>query len=708
MRSLEITLSQCGQTVFRHLFCLVMNKLESYLFPKPKKFQQAKGVLEFGKSFCLDFSLGRFSASQRAVMREILFSSGCAEERDNGFVIYPVMVVDSIPDAVPEEARREFYHLELQDAGIWIFAEAPEGMLMGCRTLATILRASFDGCPIHPIVVEDWPSMPVRGVFVENKWGPDRMVFRDWCKTIDLMASMKLNTMGIGLYGCWGSCRFEGDEYPTEFLMTPVPDHPEMQSRHHLKWFSPMKMSWRKADYLPTLFSNPGMLGKIVSYAEKRGVTVIPFVNSFGHNSLFPRLYSAVSAKDAEGQPTGVGYCITSAETRKFVAAFYASIIKKYYPKGAKYFHIQLDEVWPERPWPKDACKVGEPWCQCEECRRHTREENFLDYLLWLVKTLTDLGVEKVVMWNDQLAIDMKLLNADFVKRLEKAGLKDRLIFHWWFYSNDRIYEGSHAKASTELGLTSWVAPMTCYFNWKTYDCRYKNIELMTRMGFEEGASGAVSYAVHDTSHLDHEALLAACAWEAPQDAEALRLRWAVSRFGTDAKRILAAQNKLREAASNPDYSVCPGYNYTYCAPNKPWPRQYPEEALQLLDTREGDGRGSLLAASALAKEAEKILCMVMKRDDLQEQDYACLRSLRAEAARIRGFAEAFAWLLTMRTDGKMRKPTAQEGKAAAKQLKSLLEQLAVIELNKPEWVMPVCMHAFTPVCQYLEKLARG
>ena len=685
-----------------------MNNLESFLFPRPKKIQQARGALSLGDSFCLDFSLGVFPVSLRTVMREALLSSGCTEDAEKGIAIYPMPMAEGIPDEVPENVRHEFYHLEIQDAGIWVFAAAPEGMLMGCRTLAPILRASRGGCLVHPMVIEDWPSLPVRGIFVENKWGTDRMTYRDWCKTIEQFAAMKLNTLGIGLYGCWGSCRFEGDEQPTEFLMTPVPNHPELQSRHHLKWFSPMKMAWRKADYLPTLFSNPAMLGKIVSYGEKRGVTVIPFVNSFGHNSLFPRLCPQLSAKDAEGQPTGVGYCITSANTREFVASFYASILKKYYPKGARYFHIQLDEVWPEHPWPKDPLKVGEPWCQCEECRKHSREENLLDYVIWLVKTLTDLGVKKVVMWNDQLTRHMKLLDADFVRRLEEAGLKDRLVLHWWSYSNDGVYEGADAKAGTELGLQSWVAPMTCYYNWKTYDFRYKNIVLTTRMGFNAGATGAVSYAVHDPSHLDHEALLAACAWETPQDAEELRRRWAVSRFGAEARQVLSALDKLCTVGSDIVYYACPNYNYTYVQDGKPWPRRYPEEALEKLESLGADSREKLLASAGLGAEAGRILCKVMKRDDLQEQDYACLRSLRAEAARVRAYAETFAWLLTMRSEGATRKPTAQESRQAARQLKNLLEQLAVIELNKPEWVMPVCLHAFTPLCQYLEKLAQG
>jgi len=91
--------------------------------------------------------------------------------------------------------------------------------------------------------------MADRGIFVENKWGPDRMSLADWRTVIDRLSAMKLNRLGIGLYGCWGSCRFEGQ--PTEFLMVPVPGHPELKSEKKLRWYSPRQRKWITKAYLP-------------------------------------------------------------------------------------------------------------------------------------------------------------------------------------------------------------------------------------------------------------------------------------------------------------------------------------------------------------------------------------------------------------------------------------------------------------------------
>ena len=172
-----------------------------------------------------------------------------------------------------------------------------------------------------------------------------------------------------------------------------------------------------------------------------------------------------------------------------------------------------MDEVWPDYPWPDDPQKVGEPWCQCEKCRAHTKEKNLQDYVIWLVGMLVSKGVGKVVMWNDQMTRHMSAFDSKFVKRLEKAGLKDRLVIDWWWYSNKELNDTTRVRVGKKLGIDGWVTPMTCYFNWSTYDYRLLNVDMMLRMGAEEGGCGAVSYAVHDTSHLDHEALLAGLAW---------------------------------------------------------------------------------------------------------------------------------------------------------------------------------------------------
>jgi len=463
-------------------------------------------------------------------VEEILSAAGVHLKEDAKTTV-EVRVGDMDAPGISEDVRDESYELEVQDRRVSIRAAAPRGALWGLHTLVDIYRAAARKAEIPALAIRDWPGLAHRGIFVENKWGPDRMARGDWFLVVDRLAALKMNALGIGLYGCWGNCRYE--DWPTEFLMVPVPGHPELKTEKRLRWYSPGKGRWISETYLPRIFEED-FLGEVVAYGRDRGVTVIPFVNSLGHNTMIPRLVPEIAAKDADGTPRGVGYCLSSPRTRAFIEGFYGSVAERYFPGGAEFFHIQMDEVWPDHPDPHDPHRRVNPWCQCPECSARKQEENLQDYVLWLVEMLTRKGVGKVVMWNDQLTRHMDALDESFVDRLKDAGLGDRLILHWWWYSNEELNEKTRVAIGKKLGLPGWVGPMTCYFNWQMYSPRLKNIELMLTMAHDEGGEGAVSYSVHDPGWADHEMLLAGYAWnfEAAGKWEEQVEKWAPGRFG--------------------------------------------------------------------------------------------------------------------------------------------------------------------------------
>jgi len=137
---------------------------------------------------------------------------------------------------VPEEAYPEFYEATVEGNRAVIRAMDQAGILWGACTLGAILRFGLRRGGLPSLRVRDWPAMRDRGIFVESKWGPDRMTKDDWCRLIDRLALLKMNRLGIGIYGCW-CCQYEGKV--TEFLMVPVPDHPEIQTEKTVKYFSP-------------------------------------------------------------------------------------------------------------------------------------------------------------------------------------------------------------------------------------------------------------------------------------------------------------------------------------------------------------------------------------------------------------------------------------------------------------------------------------
>ena len=674
------------------------------LIPTPKRISLLGGNAELSEDVRLVTS--DVLPLQRKAMRGILTGAGVRVVANKKKFIIEACVEGAgnfdLSD-VPEFARQEYYELEVHDNRVFIRTAGQSGALHGTQTLANIYRAASAGSEIPNLIIRDWPSMPYRGIFVENKWGPDRMALCDWYLVIDRMSALKMNCLGVGLYGCWGSCRYEGQ--PTEFLMVPVPDHPELVTGKKLRWYSPDEGEWFDESYLPVMFEED-LLGEVVAYGREKGVKIIPFVNSLGHNTMIPRLLPEISAKDKDGVPQGIGYCLCNPKTREFIEAFYGSIIERYYADGLEFFHVELDEVWPDYGDPDDPTRQLNPWCECADCQKIEREESLQDYITWLVTMLTGKGVERVVMWNDQLTRHMDALDGSFVKKLKQAGVADRLVLHWWWYSNDALNDKTRVAIGKEVGLPGWVAPMTCYFNWERFDVRLKNIEMMMRMAHDEGAEGAVSYAVHDPGWADHEALLASYAWnyEAVSSLDEQLAAWALGRFGAHAEQYCGALKALHDAAGN--YAAlnhCYYYRYSYCKGDAAFPREYPGEALSAMGDDAGD---QLEQAAAAAREAAAGFAALAAAEEVSDDEQDCVKSLLGEAARITGLATVFAYLLSVRSAAESGSVDAQLSAAIVEVRCGLVDAMATVEKNKPDWVVPASLQALSVLLEFLDQLA--
>ena len=673
------------------------------VIPTPRDISPGAGTVDLT---CAHLVTGDIPPRLAETARRILCAAGLALDAEGPATIELRLSPPEELDLtdVPSSARDEYYEVEVQARGAQVAATGARGVLWGVQTLADLCRCGDGGAAVPGLRIRDWPDLAHRGLFVESKWGPDRMTLTDWSLVVDRLAALKMNTLGIGLYGCWGSCRYE--DQPTEFLMVPVPGHPELETEKHLRWYSPSAAEWQSESYLPQLFEGD-FLGDLVAYASQRGVTVIPFVNSLGHNTMIPRQYPEVSAKDPDGTPRRLGYCLSSPQTRDFIESFYGSIIDRYFPDGAELFHIQLDEVWPDFADPDDAHLRVDPWCQCPECSARPREEHLQEYVVWLVRMLVARGVDRVVVWNDQLTRHMDALDSGFVEALREAGVADHLILHWWWYSNEALNDQTRVAIGRELGLPGWVAPMTCYFNWAYYSPTLPNIEMMMKMCHDEGGEGAVAYSVHDPGWADHEMLLATYAWcfEDAGSGDEEVTRWARARLGQSAPQYLEALTSLRLAATRPAVGPCYYYRYTYCREEGPWPRPYPAEALDALSRLDGAGPDQLREAADHAGKALGIFQQLATEPGLAGDDLANLRSLVGVAARLRGLASVFAWLcdlqLTSGESGLDRAVVSSCGQIRA----GLVEDMASMEKHMPSWLVPSALMGLSTLLAHLDQL---
>ncbi len=642
----------------------------------------------------------------RAAVAAVLRAAGASLCDVGGDGVVELRFVEG--PGLPEAGRAAGESYELEIGPGCASARGPRpGLWWAAQSLAALLRAR-PATEWPAVRIRDWPDMAARGIFVEDKWGPDRMGLADWQQLVDRLASAKMNRLGIGLYGCWGSCRFEPGEgglgWPTEFLMVPVPGHPQLASRKRLRWYSPAGDQWHDETYLPRMFQED-FLADLVDYAAARGVTVVPFVNSYGHNTLIPRLRPELSAKNEDGSPRRIGYCLSDPATRAFIEQFYGAIVTRYYGGSAPFFHVQMDEVWPDNPDPERPQLQADPWCQCAQCRARRPEELLQDYVVWLVEMLTSRGVGTVVMWNDQLTRHMDALDAGLVARLRQQGLDQRLILHWWWYDNDALNDRTRVAIGRRLGLSGWVAPMTCYYNWMTYNTRLPNIDLMLGMAKDEGAEGAVSYAVHDPAWADHESLLASHAWNGAATSswqEQVPL-WADTRFGRDARAYLAAMERLRQAVATPALGRCHHYMYTYARAEGVFPRPYPGEALQGL-AGVTDAGPQLRRAAELGRQAAADLAAVAA--GRRGEDRATPASLWAEAARTAAVAAAFAALLEVWQQAEKGKlgPVATADLDTAR--RGLLEAMRIVEREKPVYVVPACLQSLSVLLAFMDQLS--
>lgn len=679
------------------------------LFPQPKVITVTEGDSELSNDIRLVTS--NVLPLQRKAIRSILTAAGVKVVANKKRYVVEATVsspADFELQDVPETCRQDYYEITVQGSEIYIRTPAQEGMVWASQTLAGLFRRFQHGNPIPNLVIRDWPTMPIRGIFVECKWGPDHMTLADWCGLIEALGSAHLNTLGIGLYGCWPECRLEGADKPSEFLMVSIPRHDSIVSEHHLQWYSPKRQDWKQETYVPAM-ANDNILPEVIAYGKERGINVIPYVNSLGHNSLIPRNLPNISAKTADGTPAGTGYCLSQPETKTFLADFYASILERYFPTGCDAFHVQLDEIGTTHPSPEQPDLVADTWCQCPQCAAKTREKLLQEHLLWLTQTLVDKGVNKVIVWNDMLTRTMTALDSDFCAQLEAAGLKEHLVIDCWCYSNSEIPAASDPAVPQTLGLAAWITPMTNYYDWSTFSKNLSNIELYFNLARQAGAEGAVAYSVHNPSHLDHEAALGGLAWDNQEtSAEKLARDWAVAHFDHDAEDYLNVCQSLSDIAANALYATCLYYQYTYVRDGQPTPQPYPATPLERLLEQDAQAAEKLLAFAQQATQADETLTRILQREDFSSLELDSLRSLKAEAHRIIFVAKAFAWLVELKTSLTPGHAVKKSSAAAADALIAELDlNLAAIEVNAPVWLTHPMLHLLSVLRAFLEQLAR-
>ncbi len=279
-----------------------------------------------------------------------------------------------------EKLGNEGYRLKINENGIVIEANTPQGIFYGKKTLQQL---GFQG-ELPCAVIEDKPCFPYRGFMVDS--ARHMQSIDELKRLIDAAALLKFNVMHWHLSDDQGY-RIESEKFP---LLNE-------------------KGSWRTGDDFGARHTDERYGGyytkaeikAIVSYCAERFIEVIPEIDIPGHTTAIIHSYPYLSCKKLQiPVKTKQGIfddilCVGDSRTLEFLYGLFEEVIELF---PGERFHIGGDEAPKKR------------WDACPKCRAKMRElglENGEQLQGWLTAQIVDFMAKhgkKVTVWNESLA----------------------------------------------------------------------------------------------------------------------------------------------------------------------------------------------------------------------------------------------------------------------------------------------------------------
>ena len=597
---------------------MTVKELKTRIFPVPKQAETTGKMLQL-KSCRIDVQTDVITAETAAeLLTKTLTEQGVAV-CENGETVITLSLGEAPAGVINTDSA---YQVEITGHAVNLTGFGEAGVYYTAVTLSQILENG--ALPVCSVL--DWPDMGSRGHYVECRFNSDTMTKQDWLDAIDEMAMQKLNYFGIDIYNCWV---VQYDGRVSEYMYIPIEGHPELQTTAIRKYYSPKLGHWVRKEQVHPIAAED-FLGELIDYARKRGMSFSMGFSSYGHNTLIPRLNPNVSAKEEDGEPTLSGFCTSNPETYELLFGIYDYIIDKYLkPHGVTTIGTGLDEVWAEQGQnPDDIFKLTSPWCQCPECRKHTKGELFVNHAIRCVKHLKEKGMKHIGMACDML-IDHGPNGVGELSHMMQQALKDNDLMDvisvtWWTYA-DLPEKLMFQTTRPELGIRRGVMPWNGYYAWCMQCNSVRDVYMLADMGIRENCEAISCYTTWDHCFDRTNHLLAEFPWNFegsggivgatdhylkrnfPTKFEQARRAFQIADYITEERidqpegnsSCLANYFMLRDRMSY--------YFYTYVEKNKPYPHPFPGEALEKLDVRHEDTMRAMLQITGMAKELAAI-----------------------------------------------------------------------------------------------------
>ncbi len=411
----------------------------------------------------------------------------------------------------------ESYAFSVGKNGAAIRAGDSAGLFYAAVTLGQIVRPLKAAVSVPRCRVEDSPSFPERGVFLEDRYGSEFLTLENYKTILDTLAEMKYNSITLGVYGCWA---VQYDNRHSEYFYLPLKKHPELKTPMSIKYYDAATGKYvMKEDQYPTIFAE-NFFGEVVRYAASKNVKIRPLFNSFGHNTLIPREHPELSALDENGKPSGKGICTSNPKTRKYMFGVYDEIVDNFLkPNGVDEFHIGFDEV------------LLADFCHCKKCRKGAMEDVALDYAIALISHLKEKGIRRVHMYHDTVFpyyrrksalstyaggredITQEEINAlaeQAAQRFKDAGVYENVVMDWWNYSVDAKMFGGRKLNSA---FQSVIKPFNGYYHWVGQLHVHDNVRGCARRAEKYNFRGIETYAAWEWIFHRNFAYIAESGW---------------------------------------------------------------------------------------------------------------------------------------------------------------------------------------------------
>lgn len=314
--------------------------------------------------------------------------------------------------------KEDQYKLSVTPKGVSVLAKTPKGLFYGMQSFMQLLPPQVESNILQTNI--DW-SAPCVTINDEPRFGY-RGVMLDPCrhfipvenvkKQLDVMALFKMNTMHFHLTDDQG-WRIEIKKYPklTEIGSSRI----DGEGTEYKGYYTQEEIK------------------DIVKYASDRFITVIPELETPGHELAAISAYPHLSCKGEDTTPRIIWGVedIVMCPGKEDMFTFLEDVIKEMVPLfPGTYFHIGGDEC------PKSS------WKNCEKCQarikaenltadnKHTAEERLQSYVIGRMENVLAKYGKKIIGWDEILEGGLSSNATVMSWRGEQGGIEAALQNH--------------------------------------------------------------------------------------------------------------------------------------------------------------------------------------------------------------------------------------------------------------------------------------